>query len=274
MCMTGIATAVRRVRLKSMYQSTTVYPGGGRPVCGLRRRVTFLARSLVHGYLVPACLTHGQRLRGRPSILPTIPWDSQPPTMRTRIGAQLRRDGLDPTASETLHADDAPPAAGASHDDGGDVTFLYFDGPYAGIQATRRDVRSLNVGQAARGAVVDALARYIWQEELASSDARGCLVSCSIFYKILRERGPGAVLSMTQSINVLDNSTWVFFHCEGNHWLCVVIYDVPRLKRALKLSADERAAPTGRPVATLAFLNSFGGGGASRYSRARTSLFG
>jgi len=243
-------------------------------VGGPRRRVTFLARPLVHGHLVPACLTHGQRLRGRPSTLPTIPLLSQPPTMRTRSGAQLRRDGLDPSASEALHADGAPPAAGASHDDGGDVTFLYSHGPYAGIQVTRRDVRSLNVGQEARDAVVDALARYIWQEELASSDARGCLVFCSIFYKILRERGPAAVLSMTQSINVFDYSTWVFFLCEGNHWFCAVIYDVPRLGRALKLSADERAAPTGRSVATLAFFNSLGGGGASRYSRARTSLFG
>ena len=112
--MTGIATAVRCVRLKSMYQSTPVHIGGGRPVCGPRRRVTFLARPLVHGPLVPACLANGYRLRGIPSTLPTIPLLAQPPTMRTPSGAQPRREGLDPSASESLHADGAPPAAGAS----------------------------------------------------------------------------------------------------------------------------------------------------------------
>jgi len=81
--------------------------------------------------------------------------------MRTRSGAQPLRDGLDPTASEALHADGAPPAAGASHDEGGDVTFLYPHGPYAGIHVTRRNVRSLNVGQDARDAAVHALERYI-----------------------------------------------------------------------------------------------------------------
>jgi len=41
---------------------------------------------------------------------------------------------MDTSASEALHADGAPPADGASHDDGGDVTLLYSHGPCAGIQ--------------------------------------------------------------------------------------------------------------------------------------------
>jgi len=44
--------------------------------------------------------------------------------------------------------------------------------------------------------------------------------------------------------------------------------------RAFKLSADRRAARTGRPVATLALFICLGCGGASMYSRARTSHFG
>ena len=97
---------------------------------------------------------------------------------------------------------------------------------------------------------------------------------CSNFYKILREHGPAAELSRTQSINVFYNLSLVFSICKGNHWLCAGIYDVPRRRRALTLSADGRKAPTGRTVATLAVLNSLGRRGASRYSRARTSLFG
>jgi len=99
-------------------------------------------------------------------------------------------------------------------------------------------------------------------------------VFCRICYQVLRERGPAAVLSMTQRINASDYSTWVFLLCEGNHWLCAVIYDVPRLGRTLKLSADGRAAPTGLSDATLPFFNSLSGSGSSRYSRARTFRFG
>jgi len=127
----------------------------------------FLARPLVHAPLVPACLKHGQRWRGTPSVLPKIPLLAQPTTMRTRSGPQRRREELDNSLSEAPHTDGAPPAAGTSRVDCGDVTLLFFDGPYTGIQVTRRDVRSLNVYQEAHDAVVDAFARYISQEELA-----------------------------------------------------------------------------------------------------------
>jgi len=163
---------------------------------------------------------------------------------------------------------------GDSLSDDGDFAFVYSRGRLTGIQVTRADVRSLEAGQEARDALFDALARDIWQEELSSSDARGCLVLCSVFYEILQERGPAVVRSMTQRVNFFDYSTWVFFFCEGNHWRSAVVHDVPRLERALKMSADRSAAHTGRPVATLAFFNSLGGGGASRYSRVRSSLFG
>jgi len=127
--------------------------------------------------------------------------------MRTRSGAQPRRDGLDPSASEAIHADAAAPSEGNSHEHGGDVTSLSSYGPYAGIQVTRRDVGRLIVGPEACVAVFDALACYNWQEQLASSDARGILLLCSILYKVIREREPAAVRSMTKNINVFDYST-------------------------------------------------------------------
>jgi len=206
----------------------------------------------------------------------TAPVQLEPPTMRTRSVAEPRLDVMDRSASDVRRTDRVAPPVEVrdSLSDDGDVAFVYSRGPFTGIQVTRADVRSLEAGQEARDALVDALARYIWQEELSSSDARGCLVFCSIFYKILRERGPAAVRSMTQRVNVFDYSTWVFFFCEGNHWWSAVVHDVPRLERALRMSADGRAARTGRSVATLAFFNSLGGGGASRYSRVHSSLFG
>jgi len=117
----------------------------------------------------------------------------QPFKMHTRSGALPRRDVSDPGAPQLPNADRAgPPAeaqdavddggvAGASQlpdadcagppdevqdavDDGGEVAFAYSRGPYTGIQVSRADVRSLDVGQDARDGVIDALARYIWQE--------------------------------------------------------------------------------------------------------------
>jgi len=78
---------------------------------------------------------------------------------------------------------------------------------------------------------------------------------------------------MTQAVNVFDYFTWVFFFCEGNHWRCAVLYNVPRLERALRMAADGCAAHTGQPVATLAFFNSLGGRRASTYSRVRDEIF-
>jgi len=175
--------------------------------------------------------------------------------MHTWRGALPRRDVSDPSASQLPDANCAgPPAvaqdavddggvAGASQlpdaasagspavaqdavDDGGEVAFVYSRGPYTGIQVSRADVRSLDAGQEARDGVIDALARYIWQEELSSSDSRGCLVLCSVFCKLLRERGPAGVLAMTQGVNVLDYFTWVFFFYRGNHWQCAVLSGV------------------------------------------------
>jgi len=134
----------------------------------------------------------------------------QPFTMHTRSGALPRHDVSDPGASQMPNADRAgPPAetqdavdnggvAGALQlpdancagppaevqvavDDGGEVAFVYSRGPYTGIHVSCADVRSLDVGQEARDGVIDAFARYIWQEELSSSDARGCLVLCCVF---------------------------------------------------------------------------------------------
>jgi len=85
--------------------------------------------------------------------------------------------------------------------DDGDFAFVYSRGRLTGIQVTRADVRSLEAGQEARDALFDALARDIWQEELSSSDARGCLVLCSVFYEIVQEHGPAVVRSMTQRVN-------------------------------------------------------------------------
>jgi len=129
-------------------------------------------------------------------------------------------------------------------------------------------------GQEARDGVMDALARYIWQEELASSDVRGCLVSCSVFQKVLRVRGPAAVLSLTQSVNVFEYSTWVFFFWEIGHWWCGAVHDAPGLAKALRMSAAGVTAQTGQPAGTLALFNSLGSGGVSKYSHVRTTLFG
>jgi len=159
--------------------------------------------------------------------------------MRTRSDARSRRHVFDPRDSEARFEDRVAPPSEArdAPDDGGDVAFVYSCGPYSGIQVFRTDVRSLEDGQEARKGVIDALARYIWQEELSSTDVRGCLVFCTVFYNVLRERGPAAVLAMTQSVNVFDYSTWVFFFCERSHWWCGVVHDVPGLARALRMSA-------------------------------------
>jgi len=196
--------------------------------------------------------------------------------MRTRSDARSRRHVFDQRDSEARseHRVAPPSEARDAPDDGGDVAFVYSRGPYSGIQVTRTDVRSLDDGQEAREGVIDALARYIWQEELASTDVRGCLVFCSVFYKVLRERGPAEVLAMTQSVNVFDYSTSVFFFCERGHWWCGVVHDVPGLARALRMSAAGVTAQTGQPAGTLAFFNSLGSGGVSKYSHVRTTLFG
>jgi len=92
-------------------------------------------------------------------------------------------DGGVAGASQLPDADCAGPPAEVqvAVDDGGEVAFVYSRGPYTGIQVSRADVRSLDVGQEASDGVIDAFALYIWQEELSSSDARGCLVLCCVF---------------------------------------------------------------------------------------------
>ena len=89
--------------------------------------------------------------------------------MRTRSDARSRRHVFDPRDSEARSGDRVAPPSEArdAPDDGGDVAFVYSRGPYSGIQVTRTDVRSLDDGQEARDGVIDALARYIWQEELS-----------------------------------------------------------------------------------------------------------
>ena len=133
--------------------------------------------------------------------------------MLTRSDARSRRHAFDPRDSGARSEDRVEPPSEArdAPNDGGDVAFVYSRGPYSGIQVSLTDVRSLDDGQEARDGVIDALARYIWQEEHASTDVRGCLIFCSVFHEVLRERGPAAVLAMTQSVNVFDYSTWVFF---------------------------------------------------------------
>jgi len=195
--------------------------------------------------------------------------------MRTGSDSRSRRHVFDPRGSEARSEDRVAPPGEArdAPDDGRDVAIVYSRGPYSGIQVTRTDVRSLDHGQEARDGVIDALARYIWPEELASTYVRGCLVFCSVFYKVLRERGPAAVLAMTQSVNVFDYSTWVLFICGRGHWWCGVVHDVPGLARALRMSAAGVKAQTGQPAGTLAFFNSLGSGGVSKYSHVRTTLF-
>jgi len=52
---------------------------------------------------------------------------------------------------------------------------------------------SLEDGTDLRDGVVDAIARYIWEEELSPEDSADCLVFCSVWNKLLRDVGGGGV---------------------------------------------------------------------------------
>ena len=167
-----------------------------------------------------------------------------------------------------MHADAEPtPRSRRS----GDVLFTYSSGPWGCINVTQDDCLSLCDESDTRDAVIDALARYVWQEQLCGADRRDCLVFDSVFYRLLRSGGPSRVAAMTQRFNVFAFSTWVFFFCEGGHWWIGVLSDVPRLERSLSMSAGG-AVHTGKPIATLAFFNSLRGVPVG--SRARSTLLG
>jgi len=102
--------------------------------------------------------------------------------MRTRSDAEPRRGLLDPPESEVRRIDrfSSPSEAGDAMNDDRDVAFVYYRGRYSGSQVTRADVQSQGAGHQARGALIDALARYVCQEELSPSDARGYIVFCSV----------------------------------------------------------------------------------------------
>ena len=135
----------------------------------------------------------------------------------------------------------------------GDVIFRYSRGPWSPVQVTQDDYMSLAYGVDIRDAVLDALAMYFLIEELPVTHSKECLVFGSLFYRMLCLGGPSKVATMTRPVNVFEYSTWVFFLCEEGHWWTGVHSDVPRLERALSLSAGG-AVHTGTPVATLAFL--------------------
>jgi len=111
-----------------------------------------------------------------------------------------------------------------------------------------------------RDGVVDAIARYIWEEELSPEDSADCLVFCSVWNKLLRDVGGGTsrVTAMTRSVDIFSFSTWVFFFCKGHHWWIAALSGVQRLHRAFGMTAAGDAAHTGSPTATLAFFNSLG----------------
>jgi len=94
----------------------------------------------------------------------TVPVQLEPPTMRTRSVSEPRLDVMDRSASEVRRTDRVAPPIEVrdSLSDDGDFAFVFFRGPFSGIQVTRADVRSLEAGQEARDALFDALARYIW----------------------------------------------------------------------------------------------------------------
>ena len=167
-----------------------------------------------------------------------------------------------------MHADAEPtPRSRRSRD----VLFTYSGGPWGCINVTQDDCLSLCDESDTRDAVIDALARYVWQEQLCGADRRDCLVFDSVFYRLLRSGGPSRVAAMTQRFNVFAFSTLVFFFCEGGHWWIGVLSDVPRLERSMSMSAGG-AVHTGKPIATLAFFNSLRGVPVG--TRARSTLLG
>jgi len=167
-----------------------------------------------------------------------------------------------------VHADAEPtPRSRRSRD----VLFTYSGGPWGCINVTQDDCLSLCDESDTRDAVIDALARYVWQEQLCGADRRDCLVFDSVFYRLLRSGGPSRVAAMTQRFNVFAFSTLVFFFCEGGHWWIGVLSDVPRLERSMSMSAGG-AVHTGKPIATLAFFNSLRGVPVG--TRARSTLLG
>jgi len=169
-------------------------------------------------------------------------------SMRTRGG---RRVGL----GDVVDADAEPtPRSRRS----GDVVFTCSGGPWGCINVTHDDYLSLAEESDTRDGVIDALARYVWQEQLCGADRRECLVFDSVFYRLLRSGEPPRVAAMTQRFNVFAFSTWVFFFCEGGHRWIGVLSGVHRLERSLSMSAGG-AVHTGEPIATLAFFNSLRG---------------
>jgi len=84
------------------------------------------------------------------------------------------------------------------------------------------------------------------------------MVFCSVRNKLLRDVGAGASrgTAMTRSVDIFSFSTWVFFFCEGHHWLIAVRSGVQRVHRAFGMPAAGGATHTGSPTATLAFFNS------------------
>jgi len=72
---------------------------------------------------------------------------------------------------------------------------------------------SLEDGTDLRDGVVDAIARYIWEEELSPEDSADCLVFCSVWNKLLRDVGGGAsrLTAITRSVDFFLSLPGCFF---------------------------------------------------------------
>jgi len=191
-------------------------------------------------------------------------------TMWTRSAHRARAEAV--AGGHNIVDVDQLPAPHDVPEEAGHVMFTYDRGPGGPVAVTRADWMSLADDVDTRDGVVDAMARYVWQEELPPTDSADCLVFCSVWYKLLREGGPIRVSSMTQSEDIFSFSTWVFFFCEAGHWWIAVLSGVQRLERALGVTAAGGATHTGKPAAVLAFFNSMRG--LPAYSQARSAIVG
>jgi len=188
--------------------------------------------------------------------------------MRTRSAHRLRAGAV---VVDGNNVDlDRLPSSQDGRSEAGRVMFTYDHGPGGPIAVNRSDWMSLADDTDMRDGLVDAVARYFWQEELSPKDSADCLVFCSVWYTLLREGGPTRVTAMTQAVDVFSFSTWVFFFCEGGHWSIAVVSGVQRLERALGVTANGGATHTSKPAAALAFFNSMRG--LPPYSRVRSAI--
>jgi len=131
--------------------------------------------------------------------------------MRTRSGRGLQPA---PPPQDGSNGDNTWPGASRGvRAQPHDVICTYARGRGGPITVDRADCMSLEDGTGLRDGVVDAIARYIWEEELSPEDSADCLVFCSVWNKLLRDVGGGAsrLTAITRSVDFFLSLPGCFF---------------------------------------------------------------